>query len=150
LRFIAVILLLALQASSSYATEKRVEPLHKDDPAPFTGVLMDPTTAAKIVADKEFEKSKCNLLIENEKSKQINKCNLEKMTSEAILRTDVQQNKILVDLQEKEIVRLNELLKKEPPAMGPVWFVTGTLSGIILSVTIYYAAVQITNDSGQN
>ena len=72
------------------------------------------------------------------------------MTSEAILKTEVQQKKILVDLQDKEIFRLNELLKKEPPAMGPIWFVTGTLSGIVLSVTIFYAAVQITNDSGQN
>ena len=125
-------------------------PLHKDSPAPFTGVLMDPETAAKIVADKDFEKSKCNLLIENEKEKQISKCNLEKMTAEAILKTEADQNKILVNLQEKEILRLSELLKKEPPAMGPIWYVTGVLSGIVLSVTIFYAAVQITNDSGQN
>ena len=69
---------------------------------------------------------------------------------EAILKTESEQNKILVDLQEKEIVRLNELLKKEPPAMGPVWYVTGVLSGIVLSVTIFYAAVQITNDTGQD
>lgn len=137
-------------SSFSYANEKQVVPLHKDDPAPFTGVLMDPTTAAKIVADKEFEKSKCELLIDNEKNKQISKCNLEKMTSEAILRSESEQNKILVNLQDKEIVRLNELLRKEPPAMGPVWYVTGVLSGIVLSVTIFYAAVQITNESGQD
>ncbi len=145
-----VFIFFLLASSLSYANEKQVVPLHKDNPAPFTGVLMDPTTAAKIVADKEFEKSKCNLLIENEKSKQVSKCNLEKMTSEAILKTESEQNKILVDLQEKEIVRLNELLKKEPPAMGPVWYVTGVLSGIVLSVTIFYAAVQITNDTGQD
>ena len=139
-----------LLSSLSHANEKQVVPLHKDDPAPFTGVLMDPTTAAKIVAEKEFEKSKCELLIENEKNKQVSKCDLEKMTSEAILKSESEQNKILVNLQEKEIVRLNELLKKEPPAMGPIWYVTGVLSGIVLSVTIFYAAVQITNDPGQD
>jgi hypothetical protein len=125
-------------------------PLHEGNPAPFTGVLMDPTTAAKIVADKEFEKSKCQLLIDDEKNKQVSKCDIERMTSEAILKSDAQQKKILVDLQEKEIVRLNKLLEKDPPAFGPLWYIAGTLSGILLSVTIFYAAVQITNDTGQD
>ena len=136
--------------TSVFATEKQVVPLHKDDPAPFTGVLMDPKTAAKIVADKEFEDSKCELLIQDEKTKQERKCVFEKGSLKLSLDSEVEQNKILVSLQEKEIVRLNELLKKEPPVMGPLWFVSGAVAGIILSVSIFYAAVQIRNEPEQN
>ena len=142
--------LLTLVPLSSVATEKRVEPLHEGEVAPFTGVLMDSNTAAKIVAEKEFEESKCNLLIEGERKKQDSKCNLEKLTSEAILKNELENKKVLVDLQEGEIVRLNELLKKDPPIAGPLWYLAGAVTGIALSVAIFYAAVQIRNETGQN
>ena len=65
-------------ASVSFAQESKIEVINKGTPAPYTGVLIDSKTGAKILAEKEFAKERCQVEVEHEKQKAESKCELEK------------------------------------------------------------------------
>ena len=54
---------------SAYAQQTRITNLEKDDPAPYTGVLMDTNTAAEILAREEYNKVECDLKIKHQVEK---------------------------------------------------------------------------------
>jgi len=47
--------------------------------------------------------------------------------------------------KEKEIIQLNEIIKDEISDHSHWWFAAGVISGVLLSIGIFYAAVEVQN-----
>ena len=45
--------------------------------------------------------------------------------------------------KEKEVVQLNEIIKDEISDHSHWWFASGILAGVLLSIGIFYAAVEV-------
>ena len=141
-KIISIISVLTL-ASVSFAQESKIEVINKGTPAPYTGVLIDSKTGAKILAEKEFAKERCQVEVEHEKQKAESKCELEKTRQVSDKEFELAKTKVLLEASEKENERLSKVVEETSEDYSAFWFVGGTLSGILLSVGIFYASVQI-------
>jgi len=132
-----------LFTATSFATEAKIEVINKGTPAPYTGVLIDSKTGAKILAEKEFAEERCQVEVEHEKQKAESKCELEKTREVSDKEFELAKTKVLLESSEKENERLTKIVDESSEDYSSFWFVGGTLSGILLSVGIFYASVQI-------
>ena len=64
-RIVAVILLFSFPA---FANDIVAEGIQKGQKAPFSGIIMDAESAAKVIAEREYEIKKCDIKIEHEKN----------------------------------------------------------------------------------
>ena len=131
-------------SSTSLGNESRIEVINKGTPAPFTGVLIDSKTGAKILAEKEFAKERCQVEVEYEKKKEKSRCELETARKISDTEFELAKTKVLLETSNKENERLAKVVEETSEDYSSFWFVGGTLSGILLSVGIFYASVQIT------
>ncbi len=127
----------------SFAQETKIEVINKGTPAPYTGVLIDSKTGAKILAEKEFAKERCQVEVEHEKQKAESRCELDTARKVSDTEFELAKTKVLLETSEKENERLTKVVEETSEDYSPFWFVGGTLSGILLSVGIFYASVQI-------
>jgi len=130
-------------ASFSFAAESKIEVINKGTPAPYTGVLIDSKTGAKILAEKEFAKERCQVEVEHEKKKAESKCELDTARKVSDTEFELAKTKVLLETMENENERLVEVVKTESEDYTSFWFAGGTLTGIVLSIGIFYASVQI-------
>jgi len=133
-----------LFTATSFATESKIEVINKGTPAPYTGVLIDSKTGAKILAEKEFAKERCQVEVEHEKKKAESRCELDTTRKVSDTEFELAKTKVLLETSEKENERLAKVVDESSEDYSSFWFVGGTLSGILLSVGIFYASVQIT------
>jgi hypothetical protein len=141
-----VITILALP-TSVYAEELQgtVTPLKINDPAPYAGILLDPIAASKMVIDKKYSR----IEIELELRKEFQKDLAEKRMAYDLLKVDYTSLKKIHEevllLKEQQIKDLNLILKEEmKDDHGQWWALGGVAIGIILSVAVFYASVEIT------
>ena len=130
-------------ATISFATESKIEVINKGTPAPYTGVLIDSKTGAKILAEKEFAKERCQVEVEHEKKKAESKCELDTARKVSDTEFELAKTKVLLEASEKENERLTKIVDESSEDYSSFWFAGGTIAGIILSVGIFYASVQI-------
>jgi hypothetical protein len=114
----------------------KISPLQKDQKAPFDGVLLDPTAAAKIIVSQEQAEEKCKIEIEKEVA-------IAKATSELDLanikasREALQKEldtRILLKDEHIEFLE-NEAVKNAKKAdNGKWWLVGGIATGILLTI----------------
>ena len=117
--------------------------LKKDDPAPYDGVLFDTNAAARLLADKEYNQIECNLKINFQIEKIKAKHALEMGTLQASFEALKGQNTSLLEIKDAEILRLQELALKNPNDNSHWWLAGGVVAGIVTSIAIFYAAVEI-------
>ncbi len=130
--------------TASFADESQIVVIKKDEKAPFTGILIDKKTGAKILAEREFEIEKCQVRVDYEKEKTKSKCELDTAREKAELSAQVSKKDIIIETQKKENERLLKVVEEESEDYSTLWFSGGALAGIILSIGIFYASVQIT------
>lgn len=118
--------------------------LKKGDPAPDDGIFLTDVEAAKVLAEKEAEKKRCNLAVDTAKEKANALCALEKENLK--INLDIQEKKYeeILSLKDDEIKRLHEYAKKNDVDYGVLWFVGGAAVATLTSIAIFFAAVQIT------
>jgi len=122
----------------------KVTAISKGQEAPYAGTLLDEIASAKMVADKKYAALELELKLRKEFAKDF----ADKKMSYDVLKSDFDSlqktHTALMEIKEKQITNLNELLKEE---MGPdytsLWFAGGILVGIIVSVSIFFAATEI-------
>ena len=129
--------------TASFADESQIVVIKKDTKAPFTGILIDSKTGAKILAEREFEIEKCQVRVDYEKDRTKSKCELDAERTQASLLAEKDKRGIIIETQKKENERLLKIIEEEGKDYSSFWFVGGTLSGILLSMGIFYASVQI-------
>jgi hypothetical protein len=121
--------------------------IEKGQPAPFDGVLLDKETAVKMLTSQEFQEKECNSKVEYEVGKATNSCSLEKGILEAKLASEIERNKKISAIKEREIDRLNKEIGKTTGNWGPVWFLAGASIGIATSIVIFFISVQTVNNT---
>ena len=139
----AAMLMVVLFAQTSIAQE--IVPVSKGEKAPFDGVILDKAAAAQIISKDEVSKEDCQNKTEYAVSKATNTCLLNKNLAESSLRIERETNKKLTILKNQEIDRLNKKLEEVGIDWGPLWFAGGTTAGIVMSLTIFYLAIQTVN-----
>ena len=121
-----------------------VTSLAVDEKAPYAGILLDPIAASKMLVDKKYLKIEIELELRKEFQKEL----AEKTMAYDLLRVDynsltkIHEETLLV--KEKQINDLNLLLKEEmKPDHSEWWIFGGVTIGILLSLGVFYASVEI-------
>ena len=129
-----------LLCSLAFADETVVT-LNEGDPAPFTGTLLSPEAAAKIIVDSESTLERC--LIDSQRDLALQEANLtlqlrNRESELAACTLRLNEHQLLyeqhIDFLERQVVR--------PKWEGPVYFAVGVLSGMAL---VYGSSVVLKN-----
>ena len=122
-----MLFLLAFLTNFAYANE--VVTLKKGESAPFSGTLLSPEAAAKIIVDSDSSLQKC--LIDAEKDLALQKAELEFQikNKEASLAACTLKYTQMEQLYEKQITFL-EKQAVQPEWAKPLWFVGGVVAGV--------------------
>ena len=106
-------------------------------------LLFDIEAALKLKVDKKYSLLTEKLKLDSELKKIRTEYDLKLSTLQ--LKFDTLQNKStsLMKIKDDEIVRLQDLIKKDPNDYTHWWFVGGIIAGALLSIGIYYAASEV-------
>ncbi len=140
------IFLVILFAFPAWAQEGVITEIKKGDPAPFTGVLMDPTAAAKVLTDKKYTAEECRLEIDRELKLLSAQLELDLQISDIKLKSSTKKYEQLLTIKDEEIGRLQELALESPNDYSHWWLAGGVLGGIIISISVFAIAVEIKNN----
>lgn len=142
MRFLTILLLTCF-SFSVYAQQ----PILQGEEAPEDGVFLTNQEAARILSSKEALEKRCQADMAHEKKKTETLCEFEKKNLNSNINFLKEKNKELMDLKNKEIIRLQDLLKEETFGDDTLWFVGGLSLGFVVatisSVAIFFAATQI-------
>ena len=154
-KFLALALSVALTFIPFYAFAGEVDPddslningkvtaLGKGERAPYQGILFDIQAATKLKLDKEFAQKSFKLQLDYEKKK---------ISAEFTLRLNALQiqhdtlkskTDTLLVIKNDEINRLQGLIKDSPNDYNNWFFAGGVVAGVLLSIGIFYATVEI-------
>jgi len=121
-----------------------ISPLKKGQRAPFTGLLLAPASAAKVIVEMETFHEKLQIEV-NKVTKQQN-ADCEKKLSDIsaaaaankkILQSNIDEKQRTITIIDTELKKLKE--EKESAWSPAVWVGLGTASGIILTVLTAFA-----------
>ena len=140
------IFLVILFAFPAWAQEGVITEIQKGQQAPFTGVLMDPTAAAKVLADKKYTAEECRLEIDRELKLLSAQLELDLQISDIKLKSSTKKYEQLLTTKDEEIGRLQELALESPNDYSHWWLAGGVLGGIIISISVFAIAVEIKNN----
>ena len=129
---------IAIAEESAQEADTGFIELNQGDPAPTYGLFFDPPTMAKLIAKQESKLS----LLKLEKETEFNKI---KLSLETEIKKKELENQINKELNNSIIKAKEEridLLEKQVKWSG-AYLTGGFLVGVAVSITILYAAVQV-------
>lgn len=129
-------------AESTVPTPPTVMSVVKGELVPFSGVLLNPTAAAKLMVEKDFNFETCKLRIDHEVAKEAAKCNLLLKTTEVSLTSLKQKYDSVLAIKDKEIERLSAIAV-EKKDYTKWWAIGGFVSGAILTVGLVYITARV-------
>lgn len=123
--------------------EGKVTALSINEEAPYSGVLLDPIAASKMIVDQKYLRSEIELKLRKEFQEELSS----KRLSHDMLQIDyISLQKIheqTLVLKNKQINDLNDLLKEQSGNNNQWWALGGVSVGIILSIAVFYASVEV-------
>ena len=124
--------------------EGQVTALSLNEKAPFSGVLLDPIAAAKMIVNQKYLRAEIELELRKEFQKELSG----KRLSFDLLKVDYDSLKKIYEetllIKNKQINDLSIFLEKEISNDNNHWFTFGgMIAGIVLSVAVFYASVEI-------
>ena len=124
--------------------EGQVTALSLNEKAPFSGVLLDPIAASKMIVNQKYLRAEIELELRKEFQKELS----DKRLSFDLLKVDYDSlNKIHEEtllIKNEQINDLSIFLEKEISNDNNHWFTFGgMMAGIVLSVAVFYASVEI-------
>ena len=142
--FVSVLIILIPIQVQAQELEGKVSSLSLNDPAPYAGVLLDPIAASKMIVDQKYLRTEIELGLRKEFQKEL----ADKRLAFDLLTVEYNSlNKIheeTLSLKNQQINDLNGLLKEEISDKHTEWWALGgVVVGIILSVTVFYASVEV-------
>ena len=143
-RLISLILvfLIVLIPANIYANPKVAE-IKAGQKAPYNGILYDYEANAVLLAAKEKGQLECSLQLKHTLAKEKAKCDM--LTSTVKVSLDAAEKKYnsILSIKTDEIERLQKIAMNQPNSHNHWWFAGGVLSGVAMSLGIFYAAVQV-------
>ena len=121
----------------------KVTDIQKGQVAPFSGTLLNPPAAAQILAEKENLKSECKLQYDYIREREKAKCDL--LLGNLNVSLDITQKKYesILQIKDDEIKRLQDIALEDSNDYSMWWFAGGVLGGILISIGVLYASVEI-------
>ena len=123
--------------------EGRVTTLEMGNAAPFSGILLDPEASAKILAERKFSLLRYDLKLDLEIQKMQVKHDLSLGLLQARYDSLSTQHEQILSLKSNEITRLQEIVKDRPSSNSEWWLAGGVALGILISIGVFYAAVEV-------
>ena len=139
------IFLVILFAFPAWAQEGVITEIRKGQKAPYTGVLVDPTAAAKILTDQKYTEEEFKLELGKELKLLQAKLDLDLKIANTKLIGCQERSTQILKIKDEEIQRLQELALDSPNDYSIWWLTGGVVGGIALSVAIFAVAVEIKN-----
>lgn len=142
--FITALLIALPIESAASELEGRVTSLSLDEKAPYAGVLLDPAAASKMIVDQKYLKFEIELSLRKEFQQEL----ASKRLAYDLLKIEYDSLKKIHEevslIKEQQISDLNLLLKEEMSSDYSEWWALGGVAiGIILSVAVFYASVEV-------
>jgi hypothetical protein len=145
--FMLVIAPIQAQADTPDAPllQGKVTSILKGAKAPYSGILLDPLSASKMLIDQKFIRLEIELSLRKEFQKQL----ADRTLSFDLLKADYSSLKKIhqetIKLKNQRLVDLDVMLKKElgKSNHSQWWLAGGIVIGIVLSVSVFYASVEI-------
>ena len=136
------IILVILFAFPAWAQQGVITEIQKGSPAPFTGVLMDPAAAAKVLTDQKYTAEECRIEMDRELELLRAKLELDlKITNAKLIGSQERLTQIL-KIKNEEIGRLQQLALDRPNDYTLWWLTGGVVGGIVLTVSIFVVAME--------
>ena len=122
----------------------RVTNLQKNTKAPFTGVLLDPIAASRMLVDQKYIKVEIELKLRKEFQQDL----ANKRLAYDLLKVErdslQKYHTSALALKDQHITNLNAMIKEQSGSDHTHWWVIGGVAlGIILSVSVFYASVEV-------
>ena len=143
--FMAALIVLVPMQVNAEELQGTVTSLSVNEPAPYSGILLDPIAASKMLVDKKY----LRIELELELRKEFQGSLAEKTMAFDLLKVDYNSLKKIHEetllIKEKQISDLNLLLREEMNRDDHTewWIVGGVAIGILLSLGVFYASVEI-------
>jgi len=141
--FISILIIFIPVQAQAQELEGKVSSLSLDEPAPYAGVLLDPIAASKMIVDQKYLRSEIELTLRKEFQEELTN----KRLAHDLLQIDytsllkIHEETLL--LKNNHINDLNMLLKEETGSNTELWALGGVVVGIVLSVAVFYASVEV-------
>lgn len=135
---------LPVTAKADVSPLGKVVDLKKGEKAPYTGILLDPVAASKMLVNEKYIRIETELRLRKELSLDISK----KALAFDLLQTEYDSLKQIhvgtLKIKEQQIVDLNELVRKQASSDHSQWWLAGgVVIGIALSIAVFYASVEV-------
>jgi len=142
--FISALIVLFPLEINAEELEGRVTSISLNEKAPYTGILLDPIAASKMVIDQKYLKFEIELQLRKEFQQDL----ANKRLAFDLLKVEYDSLKKIhentLSLREQQINDLNLLLKEEMSDDYTEWWVIGGVAlGIVLSVVTFYASIEV-------
>ena len=142
--FISALIVLFPLEINAEELEGRVTSISLNEKAPYTGILLDPIAASKMVIDQKYLKFEIELQLRKEFQQDL----ANKRLAFDLLKVEYDSLKKIyestISLREQQINDLNLLLKEEMSDDYTEWWVIGGVAlGIVLSVVTFYASIEV-------
>jgi len=132
--------------SLTFAQEApKVVTVTKGQPAPFAGTLLNPAAVAHTIADKESTVAQCKLTQTYIEKREKASCDLMVGSIQASLDALKGKHDSILMIKNEEIERLHKIAADRPNQHNHWWFAGGLVAGIVTSVVIFYAAVEVSD-----
>jgi len=143
--FISALIILIPFEANAEELEGRVTSISLNEEAPYAGVLLDPVAASKMIIDQRYLRSEIELKLRKEFQQEL----ASKRLAFDLLKVEHDSLKKIHEhttlLRDQQIDDLNTLLKEEMSNDYAEWWMLGGVTiGILLSVAVFYASVEVT------
>ena len=142
-KVIVIVLLITFPVLAFANDDPKIKPMNKGEVAPFSGGLFNSTAVAQSIAEKEYNAEQCRLRIGHIEQKEDAKCKL--LVTTATVEIDFLKKKYdsILKIKDEEVIRLQKFALEKPNKNSHWWFAGGVVAGIVTSIAIFYAAVEI-------
>jgi len=142
-KIIAILLLVTFPMLAFAQEAPKIKPMNQGELAPFPGVLFNSSAIAQSIAEKEYNFEQCRLRIGHIEEKEKIRCDL--LVSTVKIEVDFLQKRYdsILKIKDDEVNRLQEIALDRPNKNSHWWFAGGVVAGIVTSIAIFYAAVEI-------
>ena len=139
----AIVLLMTFPMLVFAQETPKIKPMNQGEIAPFAGVLFNSAAVAQSIAEKEYNFEQCRLRIGHIEEKEKIRCDLLVSTVKVEINFLQQKYDSILKIKDDEVNRLQKFALERPNKNSHWWFAGGVVAGIITSVAIFYAAVEI-------
>ena len=131
--------LLLLLSTGAWAETPKFTILGEGQCAQFEGVLFDKNATAEILARQGISATACDLKIKYALDKQQARYELDVGNIQIRYESLMKENNLLIEQKDKEILQLQQSLKKHSPRNKWMWFVGGAVVGSAATYGAYRA-----------